>query len=57
MSKAPNETDAEFQRKNELMKLRESRELTMPELYELRDLTRNAISHMVFAVGKAKGAE
>lgn len=54
MSKAPNETQAEYDRKNELFKIREQRELTTQELYELRDLTRNAISHLTFATHTKK---
>ena len=54
MSIAPNETQESYTRKNELMKLRNTRELTMPELYELRDLTRLAASHLVFAVSTKK---
>lgn len=55
MSKAPNETENGYKRKNELMALRDTRELTMPELYELRDLTRVAISHMNLTAVSIKG--
>jgi len=55
MSQAPNETEEQYARKNELFRLKETRELTMQELYELRDLTRNATSHLVFATRPKKG--
>lgn len=48
MTKAPNETEAQYTRKNELFAIQKTRELTSQELYELRDLTRNAISHLTF---------
>lgn len=50
MSLAPNETIEQAKRKNELLKIKESRELTLPELYELRDLTRIATSHLNFNI-------
>lgn len=54
MSRSPNETEQDYKRKIELQKLRETRQLTMPELYELRDLTRNAISHLTFTKVEVK---
>ncbi len=48
MSKAPNQTEAEYARQVELQNLRDTRELTAQELYELRDLTRIGISHLQF---------
>lgn len=48
MSKAPNETDESYKRKNELFALRDQRQLTMDELLELRNLTHIAISHMSY---------
>jgi hypothetical protein len=51
MTIAPNETQEQYDRKNELFKIREQRELTMLELYELRDLTRIATEHL-FVIGK-----
>lgn len=44
MTIAPNETIEQYNRKLELQK-REN--LTMPELLELRELTRNASSHLI----------
>jgi hypothetical protein len=49
MSQAPNESKEQYERKNELFKIRDSRELTIYELYELQNLTRNAISHLQFS--------
>lgn len=53
MSIAPNETPEGHSRKNELLALRNTRELTMDELYELRELTRIAASHLVFNYPRA----
>lgn len=54
MSIAPNETNEGYQRKNELLKLRDDRELTTDELLELRELTRVAASHLVFSNAPAR---
>jgi hypothetical protein len=54
MARAPNETEEQYARKNELFRLKETRALSMQELYELRDLTRNATSHLVFATHPRK---
>lgn len=54
MSQAPNESLADYKRKQELLKLREQRSLTMTELYELRDLTRSAVAHLHYAVHSKK---
>lgn len=48
MSLAPNETQKEYNRKTELMKLQNTRALTLQELYELRDLCKNSTSHLKF---------
>lgn len=48
MTIAPNETPTQYARKNELFSLQKSRELSMDELLELRELTRVASSHLVF---------
>jgi hypothetical protein len=56
MTMAPNETLEGYTRKNELFKIRETRELTTPELLELRELTRLAASHLVFNYPAKKGA-
>lgn len=45
--RAPNETQEQYERKNELFKIKDKRELTLNELKELRELTQNAISHLV----------
>ena len=54
MTLAPHETQEGYARKNELMAIRDTRTLSMPELYELRDLTKAAISHLVFATHSKK---
>jgi hypothetical protein len=56
MSKAPNETDAGYARKLELMVIRDQRRLTDEELVELKELTTIAISHLVFGYPTAGGA-
>jgi hypothetical protein len=55
MSIAPNETAESYARKNELFKTQSMQELTMPELLELRELTRLAASHLVFNYPAKKG--
>jgi len=53
---APNETLEQEARKNELFAIRETRQLTLEELNELRELTAIACSHLVFTrfTGNAK---
>ena len=48
MSIAPNETLKQNARKIELQKLQETRQLTVAELYELRDLCAVAVSHLQY---------
>lgn len=55
MTLAPNETPEGNARKRELQRIQSERELTLAELYELRDLTRIATSHLVFATHGKKG--
>lgn len=45
---APNETLQQYTRKIELQRRQETQQLTMAELYELRDLCANAVSHLTF---------
>lgn len=47
MTMAPNKSEEQYKRKNELFKLQGERKLTVQELYELRDLTRAASSHLI----------
>lgn len=56
MTIAPNETSESYARKNELLRIQNARQLTMPELLELRELTRIAASHLVFNYPAKKGS-
>lgn len=46
MSKAPNQTDDQYRRQQELYAIQKERGLSLPELYELRELCKGAISHL-----------
>jgi hypothetical protein len=56
MTLAPNETPESYAHKIELQRLVDTRPLCPEELYELRDLTRLAASHLVYATPAKKGA-
>ena len=52
MTQAPNETLEQYNRKNELFKLRDARQLTLNELIELRELAANSMSHLTISTVK-----
>ena len=54
MSRAPNQTQEQYERQQELFRLKEQRELMDDEFKELRELSQITVSHLCYSPMKEK---